>query len=59
VDGVAIVAVESSHRRDIVPVKTGEILPGGLRVDVIARQNGRWLLTAGPLTIEARPAPAQ
>ncbi|MFN4141001.1 hypothetical protein [Aestuariivirga sp.] len=59
VEGVALVAVESSHSRNIVPVKTGEFLPGGFRVDEIARRNGRWVLKAGSLTLEARPAPAQ
>jgi hypothetical protein len=52
VDGVAFVEVGFSQRKALMPATVGTVLPGGLRVAVIERRNGRWVLVAGNFTLE-------
>jgi len=59
VDGVAFVAVDTDAGKTLVPVTVGSTLPGGLTISAIRRQEGRWRLVAGNLTLEQSPPPAQ
>lgn len=51
VDGVAFIEVAVASGKVLVPVTVGTRLPGGYRVESIERQDGRWVLVAGSLTL--------
>jgi hypothetical protein len=52
VDGIAFVEIDLARGKTLVPVSVGTVLPGGLQIESITRQNGRWVLVAGPLRLE-------
>jgi hypothetical protein len=52
VDGIAFVEIDLARGKTLVPVSVGTVLPGGLEIESITRQNGRWILLAGPLRLE-------
>jgi hypothetical protein len=52
VDGIAFVEIDLARGKTLVPVSVGTVLPGGLQIESITRQNGRWVLLAGPLRLE-------
>lgn len=55
VDGVAFIEVSLAAGTVLLPVTIGTRLPGGYRVESIARQNGRWVLVAGGLKLGEQP----
>ena len=59
IDGVAFVEMSLARGKTLVPVTVGTLLPGGLRVESIERQDGRWVLIAGPVRVEEAENQAQ
>jgi hypothetical protein len=59
VDGVAFVEIDLARGKTLLPVTVGTVLPGGMRIEAIERRDGRWILVAGPVRLEAADTPVQ
>lgn len=57
IDGVAFVELKTFRGKEIVPVTMGAKLRGAGKVDVLAKEGGRWTLVAGDLRLVAEIKP--
>jgi hypothetical protein len=57
IDGVAFVELKTFRGKEIVPVTQGATLRGAGKVDVIAKEGGRWTLVTSDMRLVADKTP--
>lgn len=57
IDGVAFVELKTFRGKEVVPVTQGATLRGAGKVDVIAKEGGRWTLVAADMRLVADKTP--